>query len=383
VSATIAVLGRTAHRPVTCREQVESALTSETAGALSTAPRVYVVLLNWNGCFVTLSCLESLFRQEHPNTVVVVCDNDSTDGSVEAFCQWARGELDVVPDACAALRPLVSAPVPKPVPHVVHDHAAATRGGDVRDRDAELVVVRTGGNLGCARGYNAGLRYALARGDADYVWVLNHDTIVHPAALTALVKTAQESPHNGLVGSTVRYFDAPDTLQLAGGCTFNLWFARGAQILTGTDASAPIDKDRVLREMAYVSGPSILVSRAFLEDVGLMSEDFFLYFEEISWAMRARGKYRLAYAPESVVYHRDGASTGDDRFHLARGDFTDFLMLRNRLVFARKFTPARVPTVMLGLAGVALESLLRRNWKRLRLFLRKDMWSGLPLERAA
>ena len=154
-----------------------------------------VILLNWNGWKDTLECLESVFRLDGKDFRVIVCDNASTDGSLEKIKQWARGELAA---ECAnpQLSGLTSPPVAKPIQYLemTREQAEARTGG----WEAPLTLIQTGGNLGFAGGNNVGLRLALGDPDCQYFWLLNNDTVVKPTALSAMVRLMQQMPEIGL-----------------------------------------------------------------------------------------------------------------------------------------------------------------------------------------
>ncbi|MFP3942394.1 MAG: glycosyltransferase family 2 protein, partial [Alphaproteobacteria bacterium] len=134
------------------------------------APRVCVVLVNWNGWRDTVECLESLLRSDYPNFQAVVCDNGSTDGSVEKLASWARGEAVWPGPLSPELAPLSTPPLPKPVRLEV-----VSPGEDPgeRARATDVVVIDTRENLGFAGGNNAGIRFALAQPEVRFVWLLN------------------------------------------------------------------------------------------------------------------------------------------------------------------------------------------------------------------
>lgn len=330
--------------------------------------RACVVILNWNGWRDTLECLESVFRTDHPDFRVVVCDNDSSDGSLERIAAWAGGELDAPATPAGPMRDPSLPPVPRPIRYAEYDRAVAERGGDPA-LDPPLTLVRTGGNLGFAGGNNVGLRYALARG-FDYVWVLNNDTVVRPDALRRMVEEARRDPGAGIVGSTLVYYHAPDTVQAWGGAAYNRWLALGWHLGKDAPADAPVDAGAVRARLAYVTGASMLVSRAFLEEVGLMNEEYFLYFEEVDWASRARGRFRMGYAPGSVVYHKEGGSIGSGERDAVKSWTADYHFVRNRILFTRRFNPVALPTVYLALVVAALRRARRGEWDRVRMVAR-------------
>jgi GT2 family glycosyltransferase len=325
--------------------------------------RVYVLILNWNGYQDTIECLESVFRSTYPNFQVVVCDNASSDGSLERIAAWAEGQPQVGMAEHHPLTRLSYPPVPKPIRYVHYDRSTAEAGGDEQANAARLVLLQTGANLGFAGGNNVALRFALARDDFRYIWVLNNDTVVTPEALGALVARLSQVPDAGLCGSTLLYYDHPDTVQVRGGVRYDRWFATIQPLGEGRRADEAFDHAGIERSMSFPAGASMLVTRDFLGKVGLMSESYFLYCEELDWVTRAQGRFKLAYSPESVVYHKMGRSMAtaaiDSPF-----DFTDFYAHRNRLRYTRRFFPRGLPTVVLRTFVAALARLWRRQPRR-------------------
>ena len=330
-----------------------------------------VVVLNWNGWEDTLECLESLLRSEGLAGPVIVCDNDSHDGSVARIQEWAEGRVDVWVSPDNELRRFSHPPVPKPIRYATLDRTGAELGGTGAEGDAPLVIVRTGSNLGFAGGNNVGLRYALRREDINCVWILNNDTVVEPTAYRAMVEEMASDPAIGICGSTLLYYDDPEVVQALGGATYNPWLALPRHIGANAPRGEAIDADAVRLRMRYVAGASMLVSRQFLEAVGLLSEDYFLYFEELDWVLRAGNRFRLGYAPGSVVYHKEGRSAGTAGPN-AKSGLSDYYFLRNRLRITRRYFPARQATVALAFAVAAWRRVRRRQWERLRMIV--DLW---------
>jgi GT2 family glycosyltransferase len=331
--------------------------------------RVYVLVVNWNGWADTIECLESVFRLDHPDVRVIVCDNDSSDDSLGRLVAWAEGEATASPDrAESSHRHLTEPPVAKPLSYSVYDRTTAEEGGD-RSLDPQLTLIRTGGNLGFAGGNNVGLRYAQARGDFDYVWLLNNDTVAEPRALSALIARMAEKPAAGMCGSTLAFYGRPDRVQARGGGWYCKWIGLpwhiGQQERTDRRASS----ERVEKWMNYVVGASMLVSREFLSEVGLMTEDYFLFFEETDWIQRADSHFTLAYAPQSIVYHKVGSSIGTSSDPRRKSALCDYYAIRNRLLFTRRFHPEALPTVYLSVFVAMLSRLISG-----RLGLARTVW---------
>jgi len=308
--------------------------------------RVYVVLVNWNGWADTIECLETLMRSDYPDYRVIVCDNRSADGSVSRIKAWAEGRLALRIPLEHPLRKLSHPPIPKPVSYSIRRRGEAESGGK-RERDIPaLTVIENGANLGFAGANNVAIRYALARDDVDYFWFLNNDTVVKPDALTHLVRKARRTPGAGICGSTIAFYHAPQMISARGGAAYNMWFGLSFPLGRLQPLESEVDARNTERAFDYVVGASMLVSRSFIEDVGLMNEEYFLYYEELDWAMRARGRYSLAYAPRSVIYHKEGAAAKTLNRRSKRRRAESFL-LKSKLRFTWKFAPAALPTVLL------------------------------------
>lgn len=318
---------------------------------------VYILILNWNGWGDTIECLESVFRLDYPCFRVIVCDNASSDGSLEKIRAWAEGRLDAYVPADHPMRSLSFPPVAKPLACDIHDRFAAESGGRVGDTPA-ITMIRTGANLGFAGGNNVGLRHALARDDFDFVWLLNNDTVVRPDALSQMVQRMGERPDAGICGSLMPYYDAPDVIWTTGGGTFNHWLAKSHSLDNRFPLSAASPRGTVEQRMKYIAGASMLVSKAFLRNIGLMCEEYFLYFEEPDWCFRSRGKYALAYADRSVVYHKVGISTS--RHDKGPDRSAESYFFRSQILFTAKFFPLALPLVVLRVMVNRLKSAYRR-----------------------
>jgi GT2 family glycosyltransferase len=323
--------------------------------------RVYALLVNWNGWGDTIECLESLIRVEGIKLSVIVCDNDSMDFSLDRIRSWAEGSLDVYVPAQCPLRRLTTPPLFKPLTWVQYERNEAETGGN-HDVEPQLVLIRTGANLGFAGGNNVGLRYALARKDFDYIWILNNDTVVEPLALEAMVKKMLSEPSAGMCGSTLLHYNEPNRIQARGGGYYLKWIGLPWHMGRHKLVSTPFNIEFVERWMNYVEGASILVSCEFLEKIGLFSEMYFLYFEESDWAQRAKGKFALAYAPDSIVYHKIGASIGTSSNPRKKSILCDFYAIRNRLIFTRQYFPWALPTIYLSVFTALVVRILSGRW---------------------
>lgn len=311
-------------------------------------PSVAIVILNWNAWADTLECLESVLRLNDPTTKVFVCDNASTDGSVERFRQWAAGDLCVIP-ARGEMASHTLPPVSKPASFQLLEQNELVASASARL--ADVTLIRNDANIGFAAGNNVGLQFALSQG-FQYFWVLNADTVVEPDTLHRLVQRMQETPSAGLCGSLLCYYDAPDVIQEAGGCASYPLLGISRRLAADRKRTSNHSWRRLEAQLGYISGASCLVSRDFLLNVGLMSEEYFLYCEEVDWATRARAKYSLVLAEDSIVYHKKGLATGSKAFGKPRSPSSIYYLWRARKRFTRRYHPLGLVSLY-GLGGIS------------------------------
>ena len=328
--------------------------------------RVYIIIVNWNGWKDTIECLESVFRSDYNDYRVIVCDNNSSDGSVERIKAWAGNRLDLLAEVGGRLRDRSFPPVVKPISYATYAQEEAESGGCLED-DSPLILIRNTSNLGFAGGNNVGMRYALARHDFDYVWLLNNDTVVNPDSLSRLVYRMRQKNGAGMCGSTLLHYNDPDRVQALGGGYYCKWIGLPWHQGRLRKSGSTVDKTKVERWMNYIIGASMLVSKEFLQNIGLMCEDYFLYFEELDWAIRGKGSFSLAFAPESVVYHKIGSSIGTSSNPWEKSLNCDYYNIRNRLFFTRRYFPYSLPAIYAVLFGTLLLRIFMWKWDRVRM----------------
>lgn len=302
-------------------------------------PKVYVITLNWNAAADTTACVEALRTLDYPNCCFVVCDNASRPESVAALREWGCA----LPGGLSEFSADPPADWPRAQPQA----------------SGRTVLIHTGGNLGYAGGMNAGMRYALDQGDADHFWILNNDTVMEPDALGRLVQRMREDPRIGICGSTLVDFADRQEVQELGGSAYEPWRARSRALgWRSAVRDIPVDPAEIERRMGYVNGASMLVSRAFLAEVGLMDERYFLYSEEHDWAHRGcRHGFRLGYAPRSIVYHKHGASIGSSPY--GGSERSLFYLYRSKLIFAARHYPWLLPVSLPALCWDGLKFLIK------------------------
>jgi GT2 family glycosyltransferase len=333
-------------------------------------PKVYIVLLNYNGWADTLECLESLAKLTFAHYQILVVDNCSENNSLQHIQEWADGVRHSVSDPANPLHHLSYPPAPKPISYKLYSRTEAEQGGDGADASS-LVLIQTGSNLGFAGGNNVALRYVLERGDGAYVWLLNNDTVVEPDSLTHLVNCHKnhEAANAGIIGAKVRYYHAPAMIQCIAGASYNKWLGYSHQIGNHALDQGQYDAETVKPDL--IIGACMLVSTPFLQAVGLLNEDYFLYFEEQDWAERARRQgYTLAYTTQAVIYHKEGSTIGASQWK-GNSPLSDFYFTRSKLLFTEKYhSKPTLLMVKLSFAATLMNRLWRKQFSRVPMLLK-------------
>lgn len=245
----------------------------------SELPRVYIVILNWNQYQLTHDCLDSLSEMDYPAYTVVLVDNGSTDDSPQR----------------------------------------------IREDFPQVFLIEIPGNIGYSAGNNLGISYAMGRG-ADYIMLLNNDTIVAPNALTLLIAAAEANPMVGIVGPTMFYFEPSDLLW--GGKNIVDWhrgsFRReglGERTSSGLELRPAVECD-------YIDSCAILIKREVIDAIGTLDERFFINFDDVDLNTRARtAGFKVIYVPPARIWHKVSAAMGQ------ASPATSYYMTRNSLLF--------------------------------------------------
>jgi len=243
-------------------------------------PRVCVVVLNWNGRDDTLRCLESIRNLNYANHQTIVVDNGSVDDSPR----------------------LISSAFPN------------------------VTVLQNPSNQGYAAGNNGGILSALSRG-ADYVWLLNNDTLVEPETLSRLIDRGESDDRIGLLSPLIRDFDFPHAVQFCGTLA-DAQTKRFVTIRNKEDASVKADGHLLL-----LWGTALLVKSHVVRAIGYLDERYFAYQEDLDFALRALDAGFLnVVVDDAVVYHKVAASTGvHSRLRHGLLMRNEFLLWRGRL----------------------------------------------------
>jgi len=249
-------------------------------------PKVCIVVLNWNGLDDTLACLSSVYQLAYSNFRVVVIDNGS----------------------------------------------AAGQAGAIREHFPKVGLIKNKENLGFTGGCNQGIDEALKAG-ADYVVLLNNDTIVTEDFLSKVVDFYEKTPDAGMVSPVILYTDRK-----------RLWFA-GAKVTLGiirhlykgkTADDAEIPKEPF--KTGYVPGTALLISTELIKKIGSLDDRYFAYYEDLDWSWKAR---KLGYYPYVVpsarIYHKKSGSTSEGG-HKKWNKIPAYYVARNSILLASNFT---------------------------------------------
>lgn len=304
----------------------------------------YIIILNWKGAIDTIACLLSVLQLQASSFRIVICDNGSPDNSYDIIRNWIidnKQNSEYLLDHDLVELNRVSAES--------YCHASDQK---------QVFLVATGDNLGYAGGNNVGIKLALNNPETKYVWVLNNDTEVDPESLNYLVERCEQDTTIGICGSRLVYSDSRDKIQGLGGL-YNPILCTTKHYAAYENSQKYFDDNETENQIDFVIGASMLLRRSLLDEIGLLDESYFLYFEELDIALRAKGKYRLGSASKSIVYHKEGASTGGKDAD-EKSDVADFYAIRNRIKFTLKHNRKYIIFVWLGLF-VALGNRLRRK----------------------
>lgn len=261
------------------------------------AMKVAAIVLNWNRPEETAACCRSLAEQAHSTLGTWVVDNGST-------------------------------------AHTADDLRAVCPGA---------TVLRMDRNLGFAGGVNAGIRAAQAAGGFDFAWLVNNDAVCEPDALNRMLEAACGDVRVAAVGSAM--------LEGGGGGPLR-------RVQAGKKLRPPLYVPMTAgsaEEIDYVCGASLLIRREALEDVGLLDEGYFFFFEDADWCFRARARgWRLAVAEGVPIRHAGSGTIGTmDRLKAAyyRAGHVRFLRTHARFPLAAAAVAAGGRLLASALAG--------------------------------
>ena len=288
-------------------------------------PKVFIVVLNWQTYLHTKETLDSLREISYSNFEILLVDNGSCDGSAQALEEFLKNEWSLA----------------GPKAHYIRNSA----------------------NLGFAGGNNVGIKFSLENG-ADYILLLNSDVKVDKYFLEPLIQVGQQHPSVGILGPRIYFYDKPEKLWFAGG-VLNRTKTKGTHLGLHEPMTEEQKSGRPY-EVDYVTGCALLVKREVVEKIGLMPEDYFLFYEDADWSLRAKkAGYRIVVVPQSKIWHKESRSAVKGSYnylyYMTRGG----LMMGSR--YASKYGEAIIYLISFWILAKQYIKLIinyRRDWAR-------------------
>lgn len=242
--------------------------------------KVAIILVNYNGEKYNEECINSILKSTYKNYEIIVIDNNSTDNSVKLLEEKFNSDIK---------------------------------------------IIMADSNLGFSGANNLGIKYALNNG-FDYVMLLNNDTVIDENMIKIMVDTSSNSV---VVSPKIYYYDDKNILWSAGG---RINWSKGLPIQYGINEIDNHESNE-RKEIEFATGCCILIPIEAIRKVGMMSEDYFLYYEDTDYCVRLiREGFKIIYEPKAVLYHKVSASTGGEKSKMYW-----YYMTRNRLIFNKKF----------------------------------------------
>jgi GT2 family glycosyltransferase len=286
---------------------------------MNNAPLVSIITVNYNHAAVTADMLRSLSRLQYPNYEVIVVDNASAEASV-----WLKKEFPFI------------------------------------------IYVASPTNGGFAAGNNLGLQYA----KGEYAFFINNDTEVTPHLLTTLVAYMQQHPRCAIACPKIKFYHQPDTIQYAGATGLHPLTSRSYDIGFNQKDTGGFDETR---RTDLPNGAAMMVPMKLIMQHGSMSENFFLYYEELDWAARFKAMgYEVHYVGTTTIFHKESVSTGKN------SPFKTYYLYRNRLLYIRRNYRLLKQLISIGFfVGVSMPVHLAKHAVRGEWEHAKAIWQGL------
>ena len=207
---------------------------------------------------------------------------------------------------------------------VVDNGSMVDEAAAISQRYPQVRTIRSEKNLGFAGGNNLGLK--AARG--QYLYMINNDTVFHEFQVQPLIDRLQSSPQIGMVCPKIRFAWDDCPIQFAGYTPLTAITHRNRSIGYGETDHGQYD---VAHPTPYAHGAAMMISRRAMDQVGLMPECYFLYYEELDWSqMFTRAGYEIWYEPACTIYHKESRTTGTD------SPLKTYYITRNRLLFVNR-----------------------------------------------
>ena len=295
---------------------------------LRNQPLISIITVNYNGLDLTVELLNSIRQLSYKNVEIFVVDNASKDNAQSFF----------------------------------------------NNQYPEVKFIRSEKNLGFAGGNNLAVKEA----KGDFFFFINNDAEMTEGCLEKLVELFQSHPKLGIASPLLCYFndnpkENPELIQYAGSTHLHPMTARNQTI-----GEKEINKGQYNKPQptAYAHGAAMMVKREVIDNVGVMFEDFFLYYEELDWCERIRrAGYEIWVEPRAKIYHKESVTVG------AMSPLKTYYLNRNRIYFMRRnFSGINLLLFSLFLIFFTIPKnllvyLLRGEFKHAQVFIKAIVWN--------
>jgi GT2 family glycosyltransferase len=211
---------------------------------------------------------------------------------------------------------------------VVDNGSAEDKTSHWRQQYPFVKFIRSEVNLGFAGGNNLGIRNATG----DYLFLVNNDTEFTEKLVKTLVETLDTHPRVAVVSPKIRYFQQCDVIQYVGFTPMNMYTAQNAS--PGQFEKDTGQYDNLVQPTGFAHGAAMMIRKEAINKVGLMAENFFLYYEEMDWCERfKRAGYEIWVNTNALIYHKESVSVGQ------KSALKEYFMNRNRILFIRRNAP--------------------------------------------
>lgn len=221
-------------------------------------------------------------------------------------------------------------------------------------------------NLGFSGGHNLGIKFALEK-DADYVLILNNDTLVDKNLVSELLRSVESNPIIGIAAPKIYFapgFEFHKNRYKKNELGQIIWYAGGdmdwKNILASHKGVDEVDKGQFdkTEPTDFASGCCMLIKRDVFEKIGFFDERYFLYYEDNDFCQRARKKgFKVIYAPKAILWHKNASSAGG-----SGSDLQDYYITRNRLTFGMRYASLKSKLSLIRESLALLFS--GRKWQR-------------------
>lgn len=244
--------------------------------------KVAIILVNYNGKDYLEDCINSINKIKYENYEIIVVDNKSTDNSVEYL----------------------------------------------RNLGYKITIIEAEKNGGFSYGNNIGIKYAIEN-NFEYFLLLNNDTLVKEDFLSEMMKSFKNNTNVGAVGAKIMYYPNVDRIWFGGG-DIN-W--KRFKVIHNHIKELDVGQCEKEKEISFMTGCALLISKKTIENIGFLSEDYFMYCEDLDYSLKLSDKkFKIIFNPKAIIYHKVSLSSGGED-----SPFTLYWKTKNTLKVMKKY----------------------------------------------